>query len=293
MLALPDDGQVLSATIQIGLAAGEAAFTLTPTITNVSDEAVRFAFWHSAALAPGRDNTPSAETRFVIPAESVTVHSTADSELPGMGHTLSWPLDTGRDLSRLGNWRDYLGVFEWPAAHGPFVAVYDPEQDAGGVRVFPSGSVRGSKVFAMGWQQPLDTAYYTNDGSTYVELHGGLAPTFADQVALSTGESVSWNETWYPLAGIGGVKSANEWGALTWERRTGGVQVGFYPTQPFEGEIILLDSGREVGRIEVAANPNAPFNGLAPFANPASVPAGAALAVRVLSNTGIPLLAAN
>jgi len=290
-LALPDDGQVLGATIKISLAAGGAAFTLTPTITNVSDEAVRFAFWHSAALAPGQDNTPSAETRFIIPADNVAVHSTADAALPGMGHTLTWPLDNGRDLSRLGNWHDYLGFFEWPAAHGPFVAVYDPVQNAGGVRVFPADVMRGSKVFALGWQRPLDSAYYTDDGSSYVELHGGLAPTFADQVAFDAGESVTWSETWYPLAGIGGVRGANEHGALTFERRTDGVQVGFYPTRPFAGEIVILAGDQEVGRTAVSAAPDAPFNGRVAFAQGIDVPAAAGLTVRVQDSAGVPLLA--
>ncbi len=292
-LALPDDGQVLGATIKIGLAAGEAAFTLAPTITNVSDKAVRFAFWNSAALAPGKDNTPSAETRFIIPADNVAVHSTADSALPGMGHTLTWPVDGGRDLSRLGNWHDYLGFFEWPAAHGPFVAVYDPVADAGGVRVFPADQVRGSKVFALGWQRPLDSAYYTNDGSSYVELHGGLAPTFADQVALDAGESVTWRETWYPLAGVGGVKAADERGALTWTRRGAGVQVGFYPTTPFAGEIVLLHDGQEVGRRATLASPDAPFTDLVPFAAAASVPPGGSLAIQIVDQTGALLLAAD
>lgn len=292
-LALPDDGQVLGATIKIGLAAGEGAFTLEPTITNVSDDPVRFAFWHSAALAPGQDNTPSAGTRFVIPADQVAVHSTADSALPGVGHTLSWPVDAGRDLSRLGNWHDYLGFFEWPAAHGPFVAVYDPVQDAGGVRVFPAATARGSKVFALGWQHPLDADYYTDDGSAYVELHGGLAPTFADQVALAAGESVSWRETWYPVAGIGGINSANESGALAWERYNDGVNVSFYPTQPFRGEIVVRQGERELGRVAVTAAPDAPFTGMVALAGDAAPLAGAGLEVRVLDSTGVPLLVAD
>lgn len=291
-LALPDDGQVLGATIKIGLATGEAAFTVTPSITNVSDEAVRFAFWHSAALAPGKANSPSAETRFIIPADNVVVHSTADSALPSMGHTLAWPVESGRDFSRLGNWRDYLGFFEWPAAHGPFVAVYDAAQDAGGVRVFPADLARGSKVFALGWQSALDTSYYTNDDSSYVELHGGLAPTFADQIALSAGASVTWSETWYPLAGIGGIKSANEHGALTWEQGPRGINVGFYPTRPFSGEVALLDDGQEIGRMAITARPDAPFTGLVPFTQGVFVHS-ARLAVQILDTSGIPLLKAD
>ena len=290
-LTLPRAGQYLEASINISLAADEAAFTVAPTITNVSSEPVRFAFWHSAALAPGKNNTPSAETRFIVPSENIAVHSTDDSALPGFGHTLHWPSDNGRDLSRLGNWDQYLGFFEWPAAHGPFVAVYDPLQDAGAVRVFPDASVRGSKIFALGWQHPLDTNYYTTDGSTYVELHGGLAPTFADQVALAAGESVQWRETWYGVHGIGGITQANEHGALTWQQSGGDLEVGFYPTRAVSGDVVVLADGRPVVRQPFAAQPDAPFVTRLSLNENGDVPPGASLTVQVQDKAGVPLLA--
>jgi hypothetical protein len=289
-LALPRAGQYVEASIKIRLAAGESAFTVTPTITNVSSQPVRFAYWHSAALAPGKNNTPSAETRFIIPSTSVAVHSTDDRALPGLGHTLTWPLDKGRDLSRLGNWNQYLGFFEWPAAHGPFVAVYDPTQDAGVVRVFPDVSARGSKVFALGWQHPLDTNYYTTDGSSYVELHGGLAPTFADQVALPAGESVQWSETWYAVHGIGGITQANEQGALTWERHGDNVRVGFYATQPTRGYVVVSAGGVDVARAPFVSLPDAPFVADLPLDENVVKLSGVALTVQVQDNAGAPLL---
>jgi hypothetical protein len=252
---------------------------------------VRFAFWHSAALAPGKNNTPSAETRFVIPSANVAVHSTDDGALPGAGHTLDWPRDQGRDLSRLGNWDQYLGFFEWPAAQGPFVAVYDPPQDAGVVRVFPAESVRGSKVFAFGWQNPLETEYYTVDGSTYVELHGGLAPTFADQVALDAGESVEWRESWYAVHGIGGIAQANEWGALTWTQRGDEVQVGFFPTRAFAGRIALVADGRELSHVDFTAAPQMPVVVELPLPT-GTGPGRGRWQVIVQDSTGAPLLPA-
>jgi hypothetical protein len=289
-LALPRAGQVLATSIKITLAAGEAAFTVTPTISNVSNESVRFAFWHSAALAPGKKNAPGAETRFVIPSARVAVHSTDDSALPGVGHTLQWPWDNGRDLSRLGNWDQYLGFFEWPAAQGPFVAVYDPSQDAGVVRVFPAATMRGSKVFALGWQYPLDANYYTTDGSSYVELHGGLAPTFADQVALPAGASVQWSETWYPVHGIGGITQANSEGALTWQRQGDAVQVGFYPTRPASGHIVVSAGGTEVARVPFAAQPDMPFVASVRLDENGVISPGMSLTVQVQDNAGAPLL---
>lgn len=290
-LALPRAGQYLAATINISLAADEAAFTVAPTITNVSREPVRFAFWHSAALAPGKDNTPSAETRFTIPSPRLAIHSTDDSALPGSGHTLNWPADNGRDLSRLGNWDQYLGFFEWPAAHGPFVAVYDPTQDAGVVRVFPGASVRGSKVFALGWQHPLAADYYTTDGSAYVELHGGLAPTFADQVALAAGESVQWHETWYGVHGIGGVTQANEHGALDWRRNGADLEVSFYATRTVSGAVIVLAGDREVARAALFAQPGTPFVAKLSLNENGGASLDAPLTVQVQDQAGVPLLA--
>jgi hypothetical protein len=300
-LALPQAGQVLAAAVTIRLAAGEAAFTITPSITNLSDQSVRFAFWHSAALAPGKNNTPSAETRFIIPTVDVTVHSTDDGALPGFSHTLRWPSVDGRDLSRLGNWDQYLGFFEWPAAHGPFVAVYDPVADAGVVRVFPADKVRGSKVFAMGWEHPLDSAYYTTDGSAYVELHGGLAPTFADQVALAPGESVQWQEVWYPVHGLTGIAQANEVGALTWQHNGDAVQVGFYPTRALHGRVVLLAGERTVSEAEFVAAPDAPVvvdlstseKVAAGAAGSSTSPSSAVLRVEVQDSAGATLLVAN
>jgi hypothetical protein len=267
----------------------------------LGDESVRFAFWHSAALAPGKNNTPSAETRFIIPSPDVTVHSTDDGDLPGFSHTLPWPSVNGRDLSRLGNWDQYLGFFEWPAAHGPFVAVYDSAADAGVVRVFPAASMRGSKVFALGWEHPLDSAYYTTDGSAYVELHGGLAPTFADQVALASGESVQWREVWYPVHGLAGITQANALGALTWQRNGSVVDVGYFPTRPLHGRVVVLAGERTVAETAFVAAPDAPFVASlllgendtgGPAAGSAFAPP-AGLRVEVQDSAGVTLLAAN
>ena len=260
ILNLPDNGQDLTATVRVTLRAGEAGFTVAPTVINLTDKPVRFAYWQNAALAPGQANKPSAETRFVLPTAHVTVHSTDDNTLPATGHSMSWSRYAGRDLSRLGNWRGYLGFFERPAAHGPFVAVYDAAQDAGIVRVYPAATARGSKVFGLGWSKALDSSLYTDDGSAYVELHAGLAPTFSDQVTLGPGESVGWHETWQPLRNIGGVRAANATGAFNWTQAGNRLQIAFQPWRRFAGMLVITENGVEVERRPIVATPDAPWS---------------------------------
>ena len=165
-------------------------------------------------LAPGTGNKPSADLHFVLPAAAMTVHSTADPAMPQAEGLVSWPIEDERDLSRLGNWDQYLGLFEAPAAQGPLAAVYDEKYDAGAVRIFPPEITRGSKVFALGWGDALPSAYFTDDGSAYVELHAGLAPSFFEKYRLPAHGSVTWRERWYPVYGIHGLSTAGSEGSL-------------------------------------------------------------------------------
>ena len=253
-ISTPDDGRFLAATVDVRLPPAAAYFEIEPHIQNVSDAPLQFDYWHSAMLAPGPVNQPSAELRFVLPGNAVRVHSSGDERLPGPGRVISWPQHGERDLSRLGDWDQYSGFFEYPAAHGPFAGVYDPAADAGAVRVFPADIARGSKVFGLGWGDALTSEYYTDDGSAYVELHGGLAPTFSDRAHLDAGEAVSWHERWYPVNGIGEFATAGDAGALAAQAVPGKVTLAFYPSEAFHGEVVAESpAGREVVRQALSA----------------------------------------
>jgi len=261
-LSTPADGRYLQARIVVSLRAGVAMFEVQPTLTNISPKALDFSFWQAAMLAPGSGQRPSNELHFVLPADKMTVHSTANAILPQPGQTFAWPLYKGRDWSRLGHWQQYLGFFEAPAAHGPFVGVYDPAYDAGAVRIFPAEIAHGSKVFALGWSDTLAGYNYTDDDSRYVELHGGLAPTFADQYRLAAGSSITWGEAWYPVQGIGDLTFANGVAALDVQQDAAGLHVAFYPTAALDGELVVLSNGKAVTRRAVQVSPAAPFNDL-------------------------------
>ena len=115
----------LQISVDITLRAGEAAFTVRTRLTNATGQEATFKYWINAMLAPGGRNRPGPELRLILPINEVTIHSTGDSTLPGSGQAMSWPNFQGRDLSRLGNWRQYLGFFARPAAAAGFAGVYD------------------------------------------------------------------------------------------------------------------------------------------------------------------------
>jgi hypothetical protein len=261
------------AVVEIILPPDAAYFAVRPTIVNPRGAAFRFKWWANAMLAPGAANAPSAELRFIFPVSAVTVHSSGDPTLPGPGQAMSWPIHNGRDLSRLGEWTRWLGFFARPAAAGDFMAVYDRAAAEGMARIYPSSVAAGAKGFAMGWRDPLDWNQWTDDGSAYVELHGGLAATFDDWITLPAGGQVSWSEAWYPVAGIRDVTYAGPAGAVSLARgdvrsATGsgpGLEVGVFPTHAVRGQLKLTIAGlAPIGR-SVDISPAKPFRETIPY----------------------------
>ncbi|MBX3001530.1 MAG: DUF5107 domain-containing protein [Caldilineaceae bacterium] len=261
-LFTPRDGRYLNASVTISLRSGAGSFEVEPTITNLSGQSLSFAYWQTAMLAPGRGNRPGGSTQFILPASQMTVHSSEDARLPGPNQPFGWPIHNGVDYSRLGNWTNYLGFFERPSARGPFVGIYDHDASAGAVRVFPAGVARGSKVFGLGWHSALGSDNFTDDGSAYVELHGGLMPTFDETYTLPPGGAVGWREVWYPIHTIDGLTYADEGAAIHVRPSADGLAVGFYPTRPMGGALIALSNGRELERRALRISPDEPFNDL-------------------------------
>ena len=258
-LFMPNQEDHLRAEVDVILRVGEAAFTLQPRITNPTGQAVDYQFWLDALLAPGPANRPGANLRFILPTDQVTVNSRGDASLPEPQAAMAWPLHAGMDNSRLGNWSQYLGFFERPAAHGPFAAVYDEDADEGIVRVFPPAATRGSKVFALGWGSPISPSDYTDDDFAYVELHGGVTPTFWDQATLAAGDTYSWQETWFPVAGIGGVSYADGNGAVHLRNGTDGLEVGVFPIRSVAGRLLVAIDGQPILEEDVTVGPAQPF----------------------------------
>jgi hypothetical protein len=233
----------LRASVDIALPAGRAYFTISPHVENPTTGSIAYKFWLNAMCAPGGTNAPSDRLQFALPVTNMTVHSRDDrwTGLPGPAGAFAWPMQNGRDLSLLGNWPYYLGAFERPAASGDFVAVYERQADEGLVRAYPSDVARGAKVFSAGYgATALSTSLWTDDHSSYVELHGGVAPTFDDAATLAPGGRLSWTEHWYPVTGIGGVSCASREAALNLQMTPQGAAIGVATTTERRDSVVAL-----------------------------------------------------
>jgi hypothetical protein len=282
------DPRLPYAVVDILLPPDTAYFIVRPRITNAWGSDFRFQWWTNAMLAPGAANKPGPELRFVFPNSEMTVHSTGDETLPGPGQPFPWPVVNGRDLSRLGNWNQWLGFFERPAAAGGFSGVYDLAADEGMVRVSLANVARGSKGFAPGWNQPIDAGTWTDDGSGYVELQGGLTPTFSDWYVLPPGGEITWDEVWYPVAGTGGVTYAAQGGVVHLAPSENGLRVGVFPTKAVRGRLMVTLPGMDpVGR-EIEIGPATPFREVIAYSG--SVPPQGEVSVALTDMQGKSLL---
>jgi hypothetical protein len=281
----PDAADRVHAIIEVRLEGGEAAFRIQHRLENPTSSAMDVKYWTNAMLAPGEQNAPSAGLRFVLPAQvtEVTVHSRGDEFLPNYNERMSWPLFGDVDLSRLGNWSRWLGFFENPAV-GPFMAVYDEIHDEGMVRVFPADTAQGAKVFAFGWLDPIPSHGWTDDGSGYVEVHGGPAPTFDDSVTLPAGEHLQWSETWYPVAGLGGLRYANGTAALNLFSDGDSARLAVAVTRSWSGDVVLLLDDKERWRQSVSLVPGQPFREAVSLGN--NAPQTVRLALRLEAPDG-------
>ena len=233
----------LRASVDIYLPGGRGYFAVRPRIENPTGLPLNYKYWLNAMLAPGGTNRPSGQLEFILPVDQITVHSRDRrwEELPGENQPMSWPIYRGLDLSIYGHWPHYLGFFERPAAQGDFMGVYEHSVGEGMVRVYPSAVARGAKAFGFGYGSgALAPELWTDGDSAYVELHGGVAPTFADSASLGPGQSIAWSEFWYPVKDIGGLVYANREAALNLEVEGGQATIGVAATAPHSASQVYL-----------------------------------------------------
>lgn len=278
------------AQIAVTLPANAAYLIVHPRIENPTPSNLSLQFWVNAQLALG-STTVSPETQFILPATQVFVHSTGDSAIPSEfvpplnqspAQPMPWSNVNGRDLAWYKAWTQYLGVFT--AQNNSNVAgAYNHANDLGVARIFPPDRAPGVKLFAWG-PQFRETSLYTDDGSTYFELWGGLPRTFFrdENVALPAGTAREWDEYWIPFARTGGLSAATTRAVLGLDINAGNrATVGAYATLAnTRGNLILLRDGAEFRRWSLTLNPSNAFR------EQFDVPRGGKYVLRFIADDG-------
>ncbi len=277
----------LWAEIRVTLPEARSYFVVEPRLINPTSQTVTFQFWINAALTLGSTST-SAGTEFIYPTESVVVHSTGDASLPGERRAMPWPIVDGRDLSWYGNWRNWLGVFVADGRQG-YVGAYNHDTGLGIARVFSPQLVPGLKLFAFGSGFPA-RAEYTDDGSDYFEIWGGPCKTFwpEDDVVLGPGQSLQWNEVWFPFRGTDGLDRASPEIVVKADVQDGQVRLGIAASTVRRAQLYLTWNGQDFYQGSMDLAPDVPFLAKVPLPDGAPLPGD--LGVHVMDSQGETLL---
>jgi Domain of unknown function (DUF5107) len=249
----------------------DAAYVwIHPEIVNPTSRPQRLQFWINAQLSLGAGANVSPSTEFILSTDSVFIHSTGDHFIPevnvprdGAGSPsapVAWSMIGGRDLSHYASWEDYLGVFAANLTQ-PFVGAYNQDAALGIARVFSPRQAPGVKLFAFG-PKFCCRSEFSDDGSDYFELWGGLPRTFfpSDDVTLAPGETRMWDEYWVPFSRTGGLSAATRDAVLFVADNNGSARVSAYSAIPRAATLVLLRDGGEVKRWPVTLAPGVPFN---------------------------------
>jgi len=271
--------------VDVWLAADSARFRVSPKLINNMPEAVPVQLWSNAALALS-EGAMSPQTQFIVPADAVTVHSRGGAgwDLPNARQQAPWPRIDQTDLSDYSQWADYLGFFV-SNRQALFIGAHNPETDLGIVRLPLGGPASGSsKLFAFG--QTFPDRSYTDDGSQYFEIWGGANAGFwpENDIMVPAGQTLGWQESWWPLAGLGG---------LTWATESAAI----YLEQSAEGESLRALVSRPTGGVVTVRSGDTPLLSEVFWAEPASLlrwhigPASQApLEIEITDNNGLVLL---
>jgi hypothetical protein len=260
----------LRAEVRVTLPTNRAYFVVQPHLINPAPQPIALQFWVTALLTLGSHST-SPNTEFIYPTEQMIVHSTGDSALPGERQIVSWPVVDGRDLSRYGNWRNWLGVFV-PEVQHDYAGAYNHDTGLGVVRIFPHQTARGLKLFGFGAGFAARSEY-ADDDSEYFEMWGGPCKTFwpEDDVTIHAGESLSWSEVWLPFCDIGGLDMADADVVVRADSQGGQVHVGIAASSARRGLLEMQWNGQTFYQEPVQLDPQAPIMLVLPL------PAGASL----------------
>ena len=154
-------------------------------------------FWNCVAV----ENTDSLQ--FIYPMTLGQDHA---------GKTFfNWPVDKGKDISRLKNYDLPSGIFSYRCDQN-FYGSYDHALNKGLMTYADHNELEGKKSWTWGkgtWGARFQ-ACLRDDSTNYNEIQTGPMPTQADYGMLYPHQTVEWKEWWYPVRGTKGVAFSNK-----------------------------------------------------------------------------------
>ena len=177
-------------TVRVTLHPGKAYLDESIRIFNPIDGMNPYYFWNCTAF-PNRPGT-----RFIYPMSLGTDHY-------GVSF-FNWPIHKGKDLTWLKNYDTWASIFAVNCRYD-FFGAYDVDENRGVVQVANHNELSGKKAWTWGtWDFGLvSQKNLTDDDGPYIEVQSGPLPKQSDYGKLMPRESVSWQEWWYPVHGLG------------------------------------------------------------------------------------------
>ena len=246
--------------VEVSLAIDSPLFSVSPSLTNRGAAAVPVQFWLNAALALA-PNTMSLDTQFIVPTDQAVVHSRGAEgwTVPDAHSEVAWPQVDDVNLGNYRQWQNYLGLFI-PNSELTFMGAYNPDTNLGVVRLVEPGTISGHKLFAFGNTFPDRS--YTDGDSQYFEIWGGVNAGFwpEDDVIVAPGETLAWQEKWWPLAGLAGLNWATEQVAYALNSKDDNtVDLAVLFARPQAGRITILAGDQEIVSETFEADPARPL----------------------------------
>lgn len=217
-------------------------------------------FWNCTAVP----NTPGF--RFIYPMTLGTDH--------GAERFFHWPMHEGKDLTRGTNYQDASSIFAWHCDQD-FFGSYNDDLDRGVVAYANHHQLPGKKAWTWGWGSygTMHQMDLTDDDGPYNEVQTGPLLTQGEVGRLDPGETLEWQEWWYPIHRLGGFTYANRDVAVNAAIEGGAVRLRILGTADW-GTVTVraLSSGRTVSQGVTTLNPRRPAQLELAF-EPASGPA--------------------
>ncbi len=217
--------------IELRLPHDRALIQVSVRLYNPTPVRHRWQYWSNAAIY----STPGLQ--FIYPMRYAYMHAFEQC-------IIAWPDYKGVDRSWYRNNGHLMGTFGKDVRED-FFGAYDHDQDAGVVHWADHREVPGKKTWTwgtgpdgLGWATVL-----SDEDGPYSEIQSGRCETQVEFNWLEPRQVLQWEETWYPVAGIGGFCHADRDGAVNLRREGDGLEIGLCLNREISGGRLIVAGG--------------------------------------------------